>query len=83
MNSHILMMKSELAKTKKRYTENRIKLSLAIDGLLRYANPYFGDDIESVRTDEIKQLAKDMCDIKELLIEDARKIKEIGAMLDE
>lgn len=83
MNNAIMVMRMELAKEQKAYTENKIKAVRLLRELLEYANPYFGDDIFMLKADEIVSAAKDLKDVKDKLTANADKIKQLMKDLGE
>lgn len=82
MNASILLRKAELAKSKKEYHELKIKASRLINELLTEANPYFGDDLDLIHSDEITQAAGELARTKQGLSKCQRKIKDIERELD-
>ena len=77
LNPQIMQAKIKLAETQKAYKENKIKLKRVICELQNNLNPYFGDDIESLKADEIEQAADELLSLKALLIEQKALIHAI------
>lgn len=83
MNNTLLMLRTELAKTQKVYMEDKIKATRLLNELSLCANPYFGDDIDLLKADEIVQIANELKEVREKLVENSKKIKELKRALDE
>lgn len=72
-----MQAKVKLAQTEKEYKENKIKLMRIFHELQNNVNPYFGDDIESIKADEIEQAADELLTLKGILLEQKALIQTI------
>lgn len=77
MNAAILMLKTELSKSRKEFKEYQIKASRLINELLEYANPYFGDNVSLIKAEEIEQTGDELVIVKNKLQELNLKIKQL------
>ncbi len=83
MNTTILMIKTELAKKKKNFAELKIKTVRLFNELLNVANPYFGDNIELIKAEEIDQIARELLRTKTDLTNIKRAIVQLESDLGE
>ena len=62
MNPVIMNLKMQLASEEKRFYELKIKAKRLFSEILDAANPYFSDEqIELIKSEEIKQAAIELC----------------------
>lgn len=82
-NPLIMQLKIKLAKEKKDLKELELKMLRAMNELSQYVDPFFGDDYDSIRADEIEQIGDEIKNIKEKLQEVKTKIRNMEKELRE
>lgn len=81
MNPMIMQLKITLAKKQKDYNEYKLKASRLIFELQSNINPYFGDELELLKAEEIEQIGDEMLIVKNKMIEIQKEIKNIKNQL--
>lgn len=81
MNPIVMQLKCDLAQGKKDFDECKIKILRIIHELQSNLNPYFGDDIEKIKAQEIEQAADELLDFCNKAVELKTKIKKMEADL--
>lgn len=72
-----------LAQKQKDYNEYKLKASRLIFELQSNINPYFGDELELLKAEEIEQIGDEMLIVKNKMIEFQKEIKDIKNQLGE
>ena len=72
-----------LAQKQKDYNEYKRKASRLIFELQSNINPYFGDELELLKAEEIEQIGDEMLIVKNKMIEFQKEIKDIKNQLGE
>ena len=80
-NPLIMQLKVRLSKEKKELKELELKMLRAMNELSGYVNPFFGEDYESIRADEIEQIGDEIRNLKEKMIAERIQIKLIDKEL--
>lgn len=83
LNPQIMQAKVKLAETKKAYKENKLRIMRIIREIHNTLNPYFGDDIESIKAEEVEQAADELLVVKKELIEQRNLIAMIESDIGE
>lgn len=83
LNPQIMQAKIKLAELEKTYKENKIKLMRIFHELQTNINPYFGDDIESIKADEIEQAGDELLALKDEMLKQQELIKTIKSDIGE
>lgn len=83
MNNYILQMRAELAKTERDYTESKMRAKRLFNELQVTANPYFADDLDEIKADELLQISKDIVEEKSKMVNLQTTIKELKKELGE
>lgn len=83
MNPMIMQLKMRLAQKQKDYNEYKLKASRLIFELQSNINPYFGDELELLKAEEIEQIGDEMLIVKNKMIEFQKEIKDIKNQLGE
>ncbi len=83
MDDYILRLRAELAKSERAYTESKIRTTRLFHELQTTANPYFADDLDEIKADELLQISNDIAGEKSKMIEAKAKIKELKKRLGE
>lgn len=81
MNPMIMQLKIRLAEKQKDYNEYKLKASRLIFELQSNINPYFGDELELLKAEEIEQIGDEMLIVKNKMIEFQKEIKNIKNQL--
>ena len=81
MSNLITQYQIELSRSKKELQEQKIKIVRLMNELSERINPFFGDDIETIKAEEIKQISDELLEIRQKAIETQKKVKEIEAQL--
>ena len=82
-NPIIMQLRMQLETVKKAYKEDELKLIRAINELSDYVNPFFGDDLDLLKADEIEQVGDEIKALKEKLVEKQILIKRLKTELGE
>ncbi len=83
MNPMIMQLKMQLAQKQKDYNEYKLKASRLIFELQSNINPYFGDELELLKAEEIEQIGDEMLIVKNKMLEFQKEIKDIKNQLGE
>lgn len=83
MNPMIMQLKITLAQKQKDYNEYKLKASRLIFELQSNINPYFGDDLELLKAEEIEQIGDEMLIVKSKMLEMQDDIKRLKNELGE
>lgn len=83
MNPMIMQLKISLGKLEKEYQEYKLKSARLMYELQSNTNPYFGDDLELFKAEEIEQIGDEMVLVKKAMIDLRNKIKKIKTDLEE
>lgn len=82
MNPIIMQIKTRLAVEKRAFQEEELKMIRAMNELSSYVNPFFGEDLDSIKADEIEQVGDEIKVLKEKLkthkLNIKRMVKELG-----
>ena len=78
LNPQIMQAKITLAKAEKDYKELKLKIFRLMTEIQGIVNPYFGDNIEAVKVDELKQIVYELEKAKQSAIEKKELIKLIN-----
>lgn len=73
----------QLAQKQKDYNEYKLKASRLIFELQSNINPYFGDELELLKAEEIEQIGDEMLIVKNKMLEFQKEIKDIKNQLGE
>lgn len=76
-----MQLKIRLAQKQKDYNEYKLKASRLIFELQSNINPYFGDELELLKAEEIEQIGDEMLIVKNKMIEIQKEIKNIKNQL--
>ena len=82
MNPMLMQMRIELSNAKREYASNELKLKRLFFEMQTLANPYY-TSIDSIKTEEMKQTATDMSNVKDVLLSLNSKIKDLTTQLGE
>ncbi|MDD3236818.1 MAG: hypothetical protein PHV37_01815 [Candidatus Gastranaerophilales bacterium] len=83
VNPIIMQIKMQLETVKKAYKEDELKLIRALNELSDYVNPFFGDDLDLLKADEIEQVGDEIKALKEKLVKNQILIKRLKTELGE
>jgi len=67
----------ELSKARKEFKDLQCKIQFKLTGIAERSNPFNFDDIESIKTDELKMLIDELIEAKEKALAVQKKIKEL------
>lgn len=77
MIPQIMQIKIRLAESEKEYKEISFKVTRLMHEMNTCYNPWFGEDVESIKAEEVKQIGADLVDCKTRLIELKALITEL------
>lgn len=81
-NNVIMQLRMEKSKHEKKFKELEIKIIRLLGELSTVTIPYF-EDVEDIKTEEIKQIADELLVVQQKAVETKKKIKQIQLTLGE
>lgn len=83
MNPMIMQLKISLAGKEKELQEYKLKSARLMYELQTNTNPYFGDDLDLFKAEEIEQIGDEMVLVKKAMLELKNEIKKLKSDLGE
>lgn len=77
LNQQIMQAKIKLAQTEKDYKELKLKIFRLMSEIQGIVNPYFGDNLNAVKVDELKQIVEELEKAKQSALEKKELINSI------